>query len=87
VPRDTQFLPHPSNTGTQGYDIPIHQFILKNYQDGCPVPASLMKSIKHWTRHLVPWGMTGNKTSSELSGEYLFLLILFKMILGGPVEK
>ena len=25
VPRDTQFLPHPSNGGTRGYDIPRDQ--------------------------------------------------------------
>jgi hypothetical protein len=29
VPRDTQFLPHPSNGGTRGYDIPFREFILE----------------------------------------------------------
>ena len=80
VPRDTQFLPHPSNGGTRGYDIPFCEFILENYQASCPIPASLTRSVGRWASHIVPWRMTGNKPMSELSGEYLFLLVLFKMI-------
>ena len=80
VPRDTQFLPHPSNGGTRGYDIPFCKFILENYQASRPIPASLIKSVRHWASRIVPWRMTGHKPRSKLSGKYLFLLVLFKMI-------
>ena len=79
-PRYTQFLPHPSNGGTRGYDISFRELILENNQAGRPVPASLTRSVWRWARHIVPRRMTGNKPRSELSGEYLFLLVLFKMI-------
>jgi hypothetical protein len=80
VPRDTQFLPHPSNGGTRGYDIPFRKFILEKYQAGLPIPASLTRSVRRWASRIVPRRMTRNKPRSELSGKYLFLLILFKMI-------
>ena len=70
VPRDTQFLPHPSNGGTRGYDIPFREFILENYQAGRPIPASLTRSVIRWARRIVPLRMTGNKPRNELSAEW-----------------
>ena len=78
--RDTQFLPHPSRGGSRGYDIPFRQMILENHNAGRPVPRSLMRSVRRWARNHIPRRMTGNKSRSELSGYYLFLLVLFKMI-------
>jgi len=79
VPRDTQFLPHPSHGGSRGYDIPFRQMMLEYHNAGRPVPLSLMRSVRRWARNLIPRRMTGNKSRSELSGNYLFLLVLFKM--------
>ena len=41
---------------------------------------SLMRSVRRWARNHIPCRMTGNKSCSELSGYYFFLLVLFKMI-------
>ena len=54
--------------------------ILENHNAGRPVPRSLMRSVRRWVRNHIPRRMTGNKSRSELSGYYLFLLVLFKMI-------
>ena len=39
-----------------------------------------MKSVRRWARGHIPCRMTSNKSCSKLSGYYLFLLVLFKMI-------
>jgi hypothetical protein len=80
VPRDTQFLPHPSRGGSRGYNIPFCEMILENHHAGCPVPESFMSSVNCWVKVHIPHRMTGNKSRSKLSDHYLFLLVLFKMI-------
>ena len=80
VPRDTKFLPHPSRGDSRGYDIPFREVILKNHHTGCPVPKSLMRSVRHWLKGHIPRRITSNKSRSKLSSRYLFLLVLFKMI-------
>ena len=79
VLRDTRFLTHPRVGGSRGYDIPFRQMMLEYHNAGRPVPLSLMRSVRRWARNLIPRRMTGNKSRSELSGNYLFLLVLFKM--------
>jgi hypothetical protein len=37
-------------------------------------------SIQQWVQHIVPHRMTGNKPNVGLTGEYLFLLVLFKLV-------
>jgi hypothetical protein len=79
--RDTRFLPHPSIGGSRGYDIPFRQMILDAYQAGNPAPEGMLRSIQRWAVNgVVPLRMTGNKSSSALSGQYLLLLVIFKLI-------
>jgi hypothetical protein len=80
VPRDTQFHPHPSRGVSRGYDIPFREMNLENYHAGCPVPKSLMRSVKLLVKGHIHCRMTGNKSRRKLSGHYLFLLVLFQMI-------
>ncbi len=54
--------------------------ILENYHARCPVPESLMRSVRHWLKGHIPRRITSNKSRSKLSSRYLFLLVLFKMI-------
>ncbi len=81
MPRDTQFLPHPSHGGSRGYDTPFREMILENYHARHPVRDCLMRSVRRWLKGRIPCRMTGNKSRSESSGHYLFLLVLFTMIL------
>ena len=83
VPRDTQFLPHPSRGGVRGYDIPLCQMILDTYQSTGQCPTGMRRSVQLWAHKIIPRRMTGNKSNSELSGHYLMLLVVFKMI--GPM--
>ena len=78
--RDTQFLPHLSIAGLRGYDIPFSEMIVETYQAGCPAPKGMLRSIQHWVRHPIPYRMTGNKAVSDLLGQYLLLLVMFKLI-------
>jgi hypothetical protein len=78
--RDTQFLPHPSHGGLRGYDIPLHQMMVEAYQAGNPAPPRMLRNVQRWISHPVPYRMTGNKASSKLSGQYLLLLGMFKLI-------
>ena len=81
VLRDTRFLSHPRIGGTRGYDIPFHQMIVDAYQVGNPAPEGMRASVYQWMQRGVnPKRMTGNKPLSELSGKYLLLLVLFKLI-------
>ncbi len=80
VLRDTQFLPHPSRGGLRGYDIPLRQMMVKAYQAGNPAPPRMLRSVQRWISRPVPYRMTGNKASSELLGQYLLLLVMFKLI-------
>ena len=43
-------------------------------------PPRMRRSIQRWAHNTIPRRKTGNKSNSELSGHYLFLLVLFKMI-------
>ena len=81
VLRDTRFLSHPRIGGTRGYDIPFRQMIGDAYQVGNPAPEGMRASVYQWMQRGVnPKRMTGNKPLSELSGKYLLLLVLFKLI-------
>ena len=80
VLRDTQFLPHPSHGGSRGYDIPLHQMMVVAYQAGNPAPLGMLWSVQCWRSRLFSYRMTGNKASSKLSGQYLLLLGMFKLI-------
>jgi hypothetical protein len=78
--RDTQFLPHPSIGGSRGYDIPFCEMMVEAYQAGCPAPEGMLRSIQRWVKRPIPYRMTGNKAVSGLSGQYLLLLVMFKLI-------
>jgi hypothetical protein len=80
VPRDTQFLPHPSNGGSRGYDIPFRQMMVEAYQAGNPAPNGMLRSIQPWTNHTIPFRMTRNKSISALMRQYLLSLVVFKLI-------
>jgi hypothetical protein len=79
--RDTRFLPHPSVGGLRGYDIPFRQMVVEAYRAGNPAPEGMKSSVWRWMQNgIVPLRMTGNKPSSALSGQYLLLLVMFKLI-------
>jgi hypothetical protein len=80
VLRDTRFLPHPRLGGARGYDIPFRQMIVDAYQAGNPAPEGMRASVYQWMQNVNPKRMTGNKAILELSGEYLLLLVIFKLI-------
>ncbi len=46
VPRDTQFLAHPSVGGASGYDIHTHEMMVKQCESGNPVPQTMIHSIQ-----------------------------------------
>lgn len=51
------------------------------YQNGMPIPIRMLRSIQRWIRNGIDaLRMTGNKGSYNLSGEDLFLLVLYKLI-------
>ncbi len=80
VPRDTQFLAHPSVGGSRGYDIHTHEMMLKLHKSGNPVTQMMISSIQQCARRIVPHRMTRNKPSMGLTGKYLLLLVLFKLV-------
>jgi hypothetical protein len=80
VPRDTQFLANPSVGGSRGYDIHTHEMMVELRESGNPVPQTMIRSIQRWAQRIVPHWMTGNKPNVGLTGEYLFLLVLFKLV-------
>ncbi len=45
VPRDTQFLAHPSVGGSGGYDIHTHEMMVELRQSVNPVPQTMIRSI------------------------------------------
>jgi hypothetical protein len=78
---DTQFLSHPRIGGSRGYNIPLRQMMVDSYQAGNPAPEGMLRSIQRWMKKsVVPLRMMGNKPSSALSGRYLLLLVMFKLI-------
>jgi hypothetical protein len=81
VSRDTQYLSHLRIGGLQGYNIPLRQMLVELYQVGNPALKGMLRSIQRWLKNsVVPLQMTGNKPSSALSGHYLLLLVMFKLI-------
>ncbi len=48
VPRDTQFLAHPSVGGVRGYDIHAHEMMVELCKSGNPVPQMMIRSIQRW---------------------------------------
>jgi len=81
VLRDTRFLPHTSVSGSRGYNIPFRQMVVEAYHAGNPAPEGMKSSGWRWMQNgIVPLRMTGNKPSSALSGQYLLLLVMFKLI-------
>jgi hypothetical protein len=80
VRRGTQFFPQPSNGGLRGYDIPFRQMMVGAYQAGNLAPKGMLRSIQHWTNCTIPFRMTGNKPISALTGQYLLLIVVFKLI-------
>ena len=78
--RDTRFLPNPSGGGTRGYDI-FHRIHLRDsFLNGRFVPRHVVRSIYRWIQRMFPFRMTGNLPQRDLSGEYLFLLVLYKFV-------
>jgi hypothetical protein len=55
--------------------------LVELYQAGNPAPEEMLRSIQQWLKNgMVPLRMTRNKPSSALSGQYLLLLMMFKLI-------
>ncbi len=50
------------------------------YQAGNPTPNGILRSIQHWTNHTIPFWTTGHKPISALTGQYLLLFVVFKLI-------
>ncbi len=80
MPRDTQFLAHSSVGGSRGYDIHTREMMVELRESGNPVPQTMICSIQQWARRIVPHRTTGNKHNVGLTGKYLFLLVLFKLL-------
>ena len=80
VPRDMQYLPHPRNGGSRGYDFHTREMMVEAYRNYHHVPPLMIRSIQRWVHCLMPHQMTGNKPQSYLSGEHLLLLVYYKMI-------
>ncbi len=80
VPRDIQFLAHPSVGGSRGYNIHTREMMVELHKSGNPVPQTMICSIQRWVQRIVPHRMTGNKPNVGLTGKYLFLLVLFKLV-------
>ena len=78
--RDTRSLPHPSRGGTRGYDIFFRRYLIDQFLNGMAVPQHVVRSIYRWLARLFPFQMTGNRPQRGLSGDYLLLLILYKLI-------
>lgn len=55
--------------------------MVESYRAGNLAPEGMLRSIQHWIANgLVPFWMTRNKPSPDLSGKNLLLLIIFKLI-------
>ncbi len=55
--------------------------LVELYQAGNPAPEEMLRSIQQWLKNgMVPLWMTRNKPSSALLGQYLLLLMMFKLI-------
>ena len=78
--RDDRHRPHPSGGGSRGYDIILRQILVDDYRAGRTVPGTMVRSVQRWANRLCPYRMTGNLPCRELSGEYLFLLVLYKLV-------
>jgi hypothetical protein len=50
VPRDTQFLAHPSVGGSRGYDIHTREMMVELRESGNLVPQTMICSIRRWAR-------------------------------------
>ena len=50
------------------------------YQAGNPTPNGMLRSIQCWTNCTIPFRITGHKPISALTGQYLLLLVVFKLI-------
>ena len=54
--------------------------MVEAYQAGNPAPKGMLRSIQRWVNQPNPYHMTGDKAVSGLSGQYLLLLVMFKLI-------
>ena len=54
--------------------------LVGDYRAGRAVPDGMVRSVQRWENRLYPYRMTGNLPNRELSGEYLFLLVLYKLV-------
>lgn len=80
VVRDEVRRPHPSRGGSRGYPLSERQRMLESWEDGLPVPTSMLRSIKRWSQRILPYRMTGNKSSPQgLNGHHRLLLVLVKL--------
>jgi hypothetical protein len=78
---DTRFLSHLRISGSQGYNIPLCQMMVDLYQAENPAPKGMLRSIQQWMKNsMAPLWMMGNKPSFAFSGQYLLLLMMFKLI-------
>jgi hypothetical protein len=77
--RDDRFRPHPSVGGSRGYDITLRRMLIDDYTHNRGVPTRMIRSIQRWINRLYPYRMTGNRPNRELSGEYLLLLVIYKL--------
>ena len=54
--------------------------VLDNYQATGHCLLGMRRSVQRWAYNIVPQRMTGNKSNSELSGNHILLLVIFKTI-------
>ncbi len=50
------------------------------HESGNPVLQTMICSIQQWAQHVLLHLMTRNKPSMGLTGEYLLLLVFFKLV-------
>ena len=79
--RDSVIRSHPSRGGSNGFPVTERQLLCNMWLLGLPVPRSRVRSIQRWLKNgVLPLRQTGNRGSSVIRGEHLFLLTVFKKI-------
>ena len=78
--RDTRFRPPPNIGGTRGYDLFYRRYLINEFLNGLAVPQSVVRSIYRWMGRIFHFRMTGNRPQCGLSGNYLLLLVVYKLV-------
>lgn len=70
--------PHPSKGGAPGYPQSFKDYMLEQWFSGCPMPKSMLSSLRRWSKDSVAKQMSGGKQSHNAEGNHRYLLAFFK---------